>query len=281
MQFSIIGPGSQTQTERGCDVSGITVGITDTNAVASTAVTDATLQNTLINVTLQRAGNNYTVMSGNLFALGLASLPTTYEGIPIYLTASSNFTGFRLDFGEIINLQGDDVLSVQITSGLAATSTLVCDTVRGVGIGQYIPRVVQFVIDQNMSLQNHNLGDNIDCIALIADNGTGLLDVSSVNITSTGRYAQQYTAPGLQALAASQWERPWMAATNGEGYASHLYAGSPIDGVIVQTNNLANTGNTWIVAFAGVADPVTQSRAQSAAANVIREQAEKAQKNSL
>lgn len=275
MQFSIQGQGSNTQTERGCDVRGISVGIVDTNAVASTQITRARMQSTLINVTLQRAGNNYTLMSGNLWALGISSLPTTYEGVPIYLTGTSNFVGFILDFGEIVNLQGDDVLSVQVTSGLNSTSTLTVDTIRGVGIGTYIPRVVQFSVDQNMSLQTHNLGDYVDTIALISDQGTGELDVTSVNITSNGRYSQVLTAPGLQSIAASQWERPWMAATNGEGYAAHLYQGPNIDGVICVTNNQVATGNTWLVAYAGVPDPTTLQRAENIAARVVAEDQQK------
>lgn len=268
MQFSISSNGTQTGQERGRDVSGVSICVQDSANTTGANITNALLQGVLVNVTLQRGGQNYTVMAGNLYALGISGYPSSFEGLNIAGTSNSQ-KAFLLDFGEIINLQGEDILTVQVqTTGFAATMTTTVDTINGTGVGQYIPRVIAFTVDQNQSQQPFQLGDNVSCISYVSDSAT-LIKCTAINVTSDGRYTQQLTAPTYYGLIASQWER------TPEGLQFQIYNGAPLDGVVVTTNNVANAANTWIVSYSGVIDSLTLNRANASAKNLLADAAVK------
>lgn len=252
MQFSIPGVGSQSQYEKGKDIKAIAVNIRATDVTGAT-ITTAIMEGVRINVTLQRAGVPYTIIAGNLFALGIAGYPSSMEGVAI--NAVTGDKSFVLDFGEIVNLQGEDTLNVEVSTTTAAAGQVVTvDTIQGSGISTYIPRVTVYTIDTNQSNQTIGGGDNVQTIALVSTSAS-LFDVTGMNIATSGRYSQTFTTQTFFSLLASQWERV------PEFLSLHLYNDSQLDGVQITTNNTAAAGNSYLVVFGGVIDPTTIQRA--------------------
>lgn len=256
MQFSISGAGSQTQTIKDADVGAIAVNIVATDTTGAT-ITTAILQGIKIVVTLTRNGMPFTIMSGNLLALGQASYPSSMEGVAINSTTGNK--AFMLEFGEVINLNGNDVLQVELSvTTAAAGQVLTLDTIQRSGIGAYIPKVVQYTIDTNQSNQSIGGGDFVGTISIVSDNAT-VLDLTSINVVTNGRYQQNATTATFFAFIASQWERV------PEFLSFQLYNGELLHGVQINTTNAATAANTWVVVYGGVADVTTIKRAENMA----------------
>lgn len=267
MQFSISGSGSQTQTEKNKDVTGLLIGIAATDTTGAT-ITTAILEGITINVTLVRNGNPYTIESSNLFARGQSAFPSSMEGVNIPFAGLGN-KSFRVNFGEIINLYGEDVLTVQINvTSAAAGQVLTCSTEMGTGIGAFIPKVTTYVVDTNQSNQTIGGGNNVQCIALVSTSAT-LFDCTAITIQTAGRYSQSYTSADFMSLVASQWER------QPEFLCFHAYNGAPMDGVSITTNNVAQAGNSYIVIYSGTVDATTITRANAVATTTMNETAQK------
>jgi len=264
MQYSISGVGSQTQTLKGADVGAIAVNIVATDATGAT-ITTAILEGIRLNVTLQRDGMPYTILSGNLLALGQSSYPSSMEGVAINATTGNK--AFVVEFGEVINLNGDDVLTVEtFVTTAAAGQVLTMDTVQRTGIGAYIPKVVQYSIDTNQSNQTIGGGDFVTTVAVVSNSDT-VLDITALNITTSGRYYQNFTTATMFAFIASQWERT-------PNYLSfHAYSGEIVNNVNIVTNNAATAANTWVVVYGGYTSDTTIRRAESMAKQQLTETA--------
>lgn len=266
MQFSISGVGNQSQYEKGKDIEAVTVNVRATDTTGAT-ITNAILQGIRVNVVLTRSGQPFTILSGNLYALGISGYPSSMEGISINTVTGDK--SFKLDFGEIVNLNGDDTLNVEVqVSSAAAGQVVTVDTIQGVGIAAYIPRVTVYSIDTNQSLQTIGGGDNVQTVALVSDSAS-VFDLGALQISTSGRYSQSFTTQTFFSLIASQWER------TPENLSFHLYNGSQIDGVQINTNNVASASNTWVVVYGGVIDPLTVQRANIAAEKVVNEAQQK------
>lgn len=254
MQYSISGVGRQQQYEKGKDIEAVAINIRATDPTGAT-ITVPIMESINVTVTLQRRGTPYVVMTGNLYALGIAGYPSSMEGVAINSVTGDK--SFILMFGEIINLVGDDTLAVEVSVAQAAAGqVLTMSTMQGVGVGSYIPRVTVYTVDTNQSQQTIGGGDNVECIAVVSTSAS-LFDINTLTVTSSGNYSQVMNTPDFFAQLAKQWERV------PDALAFHFYNGPTIDGVQIVANNTANTGNTYIVVFSGVLDPVTLQRAEN------------------
>jgi len=259
VSFSIASTGQQTQSEQaGSDVRGLAIALTSTTI---SEVTAAIMQTITVMVTLVRKGKNHTVMQGNLFALGIGNNIASFEGQTI-----GSYRSFVLDWGEIINLRGDDLLKIQvIVASAAAGQVLTCTTVNGVGTGDFIPKVTVDTINTTQGTQTITGGNNVSAISVVSD--TTAFDINSITISSQSGYSQQFTTPDFYALMAEQSDGapPY--------YAFMVNLGSPVQGVTVYTSNVASSANTYVVVFGGVIDETTTKQSivetQAAISNAV------------
>jgi len=262
MTYSISGTGEQTQVVTGENIKGLLI------SLYATTVADLTvsiMQSIQVNVQLTRGGKQFQVVSGNLFALGNANNPGNMEGQTLF----TNYKAFAIDWGQVINLKGQDTLSVQIVVPTAATGqVLTCTTWSSSGVGDFIPKVVVSTVDTTMSNQTHPGGDDIFMVSVVSD---GLnFDITNININSREGFTQSLSTANFVALMAEAYD------SNPVYFSFPAYLGSPIDGVTITTINVAQSVNTWVVVYSGFYDEKTSQVANALAVNVLKKAEEKA-----
>jgi len=260
MRLSIQGAGSNSFTMQQGTLRGLRLAF---SATTVGDITTAVIQSVNINVQLQRAGQTFQIMSGNLFALGLAYNPSSYESIAIGSQKS-----WKLDFGGVIQVREGDNLQVTVNVGTAVTGgNVTCSTDDCVGIEQYTPTVTIFTIDPNKDNYSLNLGNNVSVISFV--NTTTDYRLNSVTFSSN-YWNTDLTARDFTVDLANEWERA------PENYTFRFYNDVPIDNV--QANLNVNTGATstgYLVVFGGVITPETVARSEQSLKKVVQRNAAK------
>lgn len=258
MRLQIQGAGSNQFTMQQGVLDGLLVSF---KATTVSDITAAVLQSVNINVTLQSSAGNETILSGNLFALGIANNPSSYEGIAIGL-----YKSFDVKFGNFLQVKDGDNLQVQVSVGTAVTGGVVTvTTADGVGIEDWTPKVIVFSVDKTRSNYAITPGNNISKVAFV--NTTTDFTLTSVDFSSN-YFNTNLIVDDFYALMAAEWER------TPENYSFTFWQGGPVDNMNINLNiNTGASSNGYIVVYTGIVTPRTRART-AAAVTKIAAQAE-------
>lgn len=249
MRLQIQGAGSNQFTMQQGVLDGLLVSF---KATTVTDITAAVMQSVNITVTLQSSSGNETILSGNLFALGVANNPSSYEGLAIGL-----YKSFDVKFGGFIQVKDGDNLQVSVSVGTAVTGGVVTVTsADGVGIEEYTPKVIVFSVDKTRSNYAITPGNNISKVGFV--NTTTDFTLTSIDFSSN-YFNTNLLVDDFYALMAAEWER------TPENYSFTFFNGGPVDNMNINLNvNTSATSNGYIVAYAGIVTPRTRERTAKA-----------------
>jgi hypothetical protein len=268
MRITIQGAGTQTASVQNGVFDGLLVSLTSTTIAD---ITTAVLETVNFNLIYQQqGGGSFTVLSGNLFALGFANNIGSYEGQNIDGTIN-----FFIGFGSLLGIDSGDnlTLTVSVGSSITGMNTYV-STNSQVGIPSCVPIVTIFPLDPTVPNRQVTVGDNVTRLSVINTTATSITAsqrIQSMQI-SADSFQGDYIAQDLQALIAEQWTR------DPSYYACAVYANNsaPINRVVVNYNvNTGATSNGYIVAFGGVVNPITKQRLLRVSEKVTNKVAEK------
>ena len=253
MRLTVSGAGQQQFNMQTGTLDGLLVSLTATTIGDWSVTATQTVQ---LIATLTRADGVHQILSGNLFALGTANNPSSYEGLTI-----GSYRSFQVSFGGVLNLKDGDSLQVTCSVGTAITGSVVTvSTSDVVGIEEYIPKVLLYTVDKTRSTNDITPGANVSKIALVQTTTDNTL--TSWNIASD-YYNAQLIESDFYAFMAEQWERA------PENYSFVIFAGGPVNKCTMNLNvDTGSSGNGYVVVYCGSVTPETRNRASAAIAKV-------------
>jgi len=256
MKVNVQGSGSTSYTESNATIGSLIFSITSTTIAD---VTVAILESINITAQLYRGGETTTILSGNLFAIGIANNPSSYEGLAI-----GDYKSFTVTFGGgVVNLQDGDELLVNVSVGSsAAGQTLSMSSEYAIGIEYFTPIVNVYPIDKTRTAASLSLGNNVSCASVV--HTAADLVIIGANINSS-IWKANYGVTEFYGKMAEQWERV------PDNYSFHLFNDAVQDGVqcdlIIDTTA---TGNAYLVSYAGRVTPVVQRRSAKLEERIAR-----------
>jgi hypothetical protein len=269
---------------------------TTVNQDDSAAIIDASKVN--VKVMLKRGGQQWLeIMQGNLQVLSQfsnymralyrhANPTATVQSLTLVAHAGGisgeYLVSYRLDFGGMINLYGEDELSCEINPiapfgadiNLNA-SYLGCEFRDDVGVGAFIPvtRVIQ--VEGTNAKFDESLGDNVSEIAFLNFDKTGVLTanrvIDSISLTSDKiSFTKIYNQ--LIAERVAMFEDEDTAANRNQSFMLFTTGKlNPTSGEIAELDNVRllidlvtannNTGKNWVVYRQVLIDPTTFNNA--------------------
>lgn len=216
----VISLGTSDRLEaRNCNIKGLSFALVLTGLTDNTDFVPATLDFDAIRVdaVLMQHGRRTTVISGTLGVLSMesnfhnglfkhASLTRAADELRAKDTTVKPICqySFAIDFGTVINLDGDDLLIVDInaptsvtateatTKADSAASSIEVKTVEGIGAQIKTPSIKQYGIQASLTSYDQNLGSGVETVTFINKDKNTKLTSDNV-ITTASIYSDRYS----------------------------------------------------------------------------------------
>lgn len=245
----------QNQTIRGLNLSMFIAKEGTTTVVRS----HVDLSKVRVKATLSQRGKVVVICDGNLQALygesailnsNLSRLVTGDTSMPLIAkSGGSKVLPIFIDFGTPLNISGNDVLDVEITSAAntvvtsdAANSYIMFDTVKGYGVQSVIPKISVDLVPQGVSQYDAGLGNGVKRIAYISTDSENLVAAS---ITSDV-YDDNLSIDEMKAQQLLRYPEASAMTTFGENKC--IYAGSPINNASMHLSlGTVAASKNWVV----------------------------------
>ncbi|MBP7278921.1 MAG: hypothetical protein KBA11_05885 [Sedimentibacter sp.] len=248
------------------NVTGIVLRFILTSSTVNSDPTLANLDLTLMNfeAILSQHGKEVKVLPGIIHPILLAegfSSPLykqiwngTRESVELVTKAAAvkgvQMVTSKIDFGHIINLDGDDelTLNINIPQGVkpadaeAVTSYVEVETIEGIGTQVYVPIYDVYTVRGSENGFKESLGDNVMGIHFINTDKSAVTLANKVLNTAHLRSDRLMTADTYESLAAKRLkEFASLVDANSRNQSFKIFEGTEIDSAIIDCSlNSAN-----------------------------------------
>jgi hypothetical protein len=181
---------------------------------------------------------------------------------------------FSIDFGTVLNLDGDDELIVDISAPTSITATeattkadstassLEVKLIEGIGAQVKTPSIKQYGIPASQATYDQNLGDGVEGITFINKDKETVLTADNV-VTNVSIYSDRYSdtldANDLVATRAKKFEVPTEPALRHNSYQflNRLVNGCKLN-IGLNSSNVTASKNFLVVRYAEFIAPTVR-----------------------
>lgn len=271
------------------NVSALRLNVNATHTTAATAFSAALidLENVTIDVELERNGQLHKVYKGIALPLLMASTYQTasFEQIVsgTVLVELAQDTGvkeiasqlFDIDFGGILNLDGDDKLTIEVAVDSAAAGTgvdtsasdITIEVIEGIGYEIGTPQIIVKNIPASVSDETYSLGDDVQAIYFINTDKTNNLSANRVLSRLTLDSDKVKIKQDIDGLVSDRLELfPTITAANLRNNSFPIHMGAELDSCSVDlTFTAANVtaSKNFLVVVKSLATFETVSKVQN------------------
>ena len=271
------------------NVAALRLNVNATHTTAATAFSAALidLEDVTIDIELERNGQIHKVYKGIALPLLMAS---TYQSAAFEQIVSGTVlvdlaqdTGvkeiasqlFDIDFGGILNLDGDDKLTIEVSVDSAAAGTgvdtaasdITIEVIEGIGYEVGTPQIIVKNIPASVSDETYSLGDDVQAIYFINTDKTNNLSANRVLSRLTLDSDKVKVKQDVDGLVSDRLEMfPTITAANLRNNSFPIHLGTELDSCSIDlTFTAANVtaSKNFLVVVKSLATYETVSKVQS------------------
>jgi len=258
--YVITGAASGSYTEQNRTLDGFYVSSTATTPGDTTI---AQMEAVTINVSLYRKGNPVqTIVAGPVFPLVAGTCPGSL-GASAVAIGGSGFSG-RIDLGGVLQLDGDDMLQVNINVGgtPATGAVFTISTSYCVGIESYTPRVNCYSIQKTRTTEPVSGGSYVNGIALV--NTSTDYVITDCSVTSDN-WSNTFTSATFDSCLGQAWEVTPIY------WGFQIYNDVELNNVdLTCTIDTGASGNGYVIVWGGQQSAEIRQRARKTALKVAQ-----------